>query len=195
MGTTLDITKVQKGPSKIWFGLAIPGASSYLTIGADGTPDATQNPNAKLVGLTDKGAAFSIIRTITDEMFDEVKYPLAQTVDQLGGSIKCDASQVLDVDLLTLITAGIGTALTPTAKLAWTLGDIALTYTSIAVIAPTKNDPTKFVVFHLYRAYNKSNIDMELSRQARAKIPLEFQGSAIATRASTDLFGCLYITT
>jgi hypothetical protein len=60
MGTTLDITKVQKNPSRIWFGLAIPSASSYLTIGADGTPDATQNPSAKLIGLTEKGAMLNL---------------------------------------------------------------------------------------------------------------------------------------
>jgi hypothetical protein len=50
-------------------------------------------------------------------------------------------------------------------------------------------------VFHLYKAYNKANFDVELSRVTRAKLPLEFEGVAIATRALTDTFGCLYITT
>jgi hypothetical protein len=181
MGTTLDITKVQKNPSRIWFGLAIPSASSYLTIGADGTPDATQNPSAKLIGLTEKGAMLNLKRTITEEFYDEVKYALDRTIDQIGGSIKAEANQVLDVDLLTLATVGMGSPLTPSGKLAWTLGEGTLSFTSIAAIAPTKNDPTKFVVFHLYKAYNKANFDVELSRVTRAKLPLEFEGVAIAT--------------
>lgn len=195
MGTTLDITKTQKNPSKIWFALAVPSASSYLTIGADGTPDATQNPSAKLIGLTEKGAQLNLQRSFTEEFYDEVKYALERSLDQIGGSIKCEASQVLDSDLLTLATIGMGTALTPTGKKAWTLGESALAYTSIAAIAPTKADATKFVVFHLYQAYNKSDFDVGLSRVERSKLPLDFVGTAIATRGSTDTFGCLYITT
>lgn len=195
MGTTLDITKTQKNPSRIWFGLAVPSASSYLTIGATGIPDATQNPSAKLIGLTEKGAMLNLQRSFTEEFYDEVKYALERSLDQIGGSIKAEASQVLDSDLLTLATVGMGTPLTPSQKLAWTLGESALSFTSIAAIAPTKADATKFIVFHLYQAYNKADFDVGLSRVERSKLPLDFVGTAIPTRAATDTFGCLYITT
>lgn len=195
MGTTLDITKTQKNPSRIWFGLAVPSGSSYLIIGADGTPDATQNPSAKLIGLTEKGAMCNLQRSFTEEFYDEVKYALERSLDQIGGSIKTEAAQVLDSDLLTLATVGMGTALTPSGKKAWTLGESTLSFTSIAAIAPTKADATKFVVFHLYQAYNKADFDLGLSRVERSKLPLDFVGTAIPTRASTDTFGCIYITT
>lgn len=195
MGTTLDITKVQKNPSKIWAGLIVPTASSYLTIGADGSPDATENPNRHLIGLTEKGATCHLQRSFTEEFYDEVKYALERTLDQIGGSIKCEAAQVLDTSLLTLATVGMGTALTPTGKKAWTLGESALSFTSIAAISPTKADSTKFVVFHLYQAYNKADFDVQLSRVERAKLPLDFVGTAIPTRASTDTFGAIWITT
>jgi hypothetical protein len=195
MGTTLDITKTQKGPSRIWFALAVPAASQYLTIGATGIPDATENPNAKLVGLTEKGATINLRRSFTEEFYDEQKYALERNLDQIGGAIRCEANQVLDSDLISLATVGMGTALTPTGKKAWTLGESSLTFTSIAAIAPTKNDSTKFVVFHLYQAYNKADFDVALSRTERAKLPLDFEGTAIPTRAATDTFGCLYITT
>lgn len=195
MGTTLDITKTQKNPSRIWFALAVPAAASYLTIGATGIPDATENPNAKLVGLTEKGAQLHLSRSFTEEFYDEVKYALERSLDQIGGSIKCDAAQVLDADLLTLATVGMGSPLTPTGKKVWTLGESALSFTSIAAIAPTKNDATKFVVFHLYQAYNKADFDIGLSRVERAKLPLNFEGTAIPTRAATDTFGALWYTT
>lgn len=195
MGTTLDITKTQKNPSRIWFGLAIPAAAAYLTIGATGIPDATENPNAKLVGLTEKGAMLHLARSFTEEFYDEVKYALERSLDQIGGSIKAEAAQVLDSDLISLATVGMGTPLTPTGKKAWTLGESALAFTSIAAIAPTKADPTKFVVFHLYQAYNKADFDVGLSRVERSKLPLDFVGTAIPTRAATDTFGVFYITT
>jgi hypothetical protein len=195
MGTTLDITKTQKNPSRIWFGLAVPAASAYLTIGATGIPDATENPNAKLVGLTEKGAMLTLSRSFTEEFYDEVKYALERNLDQIGGSLKCEANQVLDSDLISLATVGMGTPLTPTGKKAWTLGESALSFTSIAAIAPTKADPTKFVVFHLYQAYNKADFDVALSRTERSKLPLDFVGTAIPTRAATDTFGVIYITT
>jgi hypothetical protein len=194
MGTTLDITKTQKNASRIYFGLAIPAATSYLTIGADGVPDATENPLAKLIGLTEKGATIHMSRTITEEYYDEVKYALERNIDQVGASIKCEANQVLDPDLLTIATVGVGSALTPSGKKAWTLGEGTLAFTAVAVIAPTKNDATKFVVFMLYKAFNKSDVDMVLSRTERSKIGLEFEGVGIATRAVTDTFGQLYIT-
>ena len=195
MGTTLDITKTQKNPSKIWFGLAVPAAATYLTIGADGTPDITQNPLAKLVGLTEKGASLNLQRSFTEEFYDEIKYALERSLDQIGGSIKAEAAQVLDVDLLTVATVGMGTPLAPVGKLVWTLGENALSFTSIAAIAPTKADPTKFIVFHLYKAYNKADFDVALSRVERAKLPLDFMGVAIPTRAVGDTFGCLWIST
>lgn len=195
MGTTLDVTKTQKNASRIWFNLAIPAATSYLTTGADGTPDATENPLAKLVGLTEKGAMMSLTRSISEEYYDELKFPVERNLDQIGGSIKCDANQVLDSDLLTIATVGIGTPLTPTGKKAWTIGEGTLAFTCVAVIAPTKADATKFVVFCLYKAFNKANIDIEFSRVTRSKLPLEFEGVAIATRAAGDYMGQLYITT
>lgn len=193
--TAFDITKTQKNPSKIWAGLITPTASSYITIGADGSPDATENPNRHLIGLTEKGAMCNLQRSFTEEMYDEVKYALERNLDQIGGSIKAEAAQVLDTDLLTLATVGMGTPLTPSGKKVWTLGESALSFTSIAAIAPTKNDPTKFVVFHLYKAYNKADFDLQLSRVERSKLPLDFTGVAIPTRAATDTFGVIFITT
>lgn len=195
MGTTFDISKTQKNPGKIWYGLAVPAAGAYLTIGADGTPDATQNPNAKLIGLTDNGSEISLSKSFTEEFYDEFKYPLERNMEQVGANIKCSAAQVLDADLLTLTTVGMGTPLTAAGKLAWTLGESDLTFTSIAVISPTKADSTKFVVFHLYKAYNKAPFSMPISRQTRAKLDLEFEAVAIPTRAKTDTVGALWIST
>lgn len=195
MGTTIDVTKTQKNASRIWFGLAVPAAGQYLTIGSDGAPDATENPSRKLVGLTDGGATINITKTFSEEFFDEFKYPLERNLDQIGGSIKADAAQVFDEDLLSVATVGVGTPLTPTGKKAWTIGEGTLSFTSVAAIAPLKSNPAKFAVFHLYQAYNNAPFEMPLSRQTRAKIPLDFMAVAIPTRAATDIVGALWYQT
>jgi hypothetical protein len=194
MGTSIDVTKTQKNAGRIWFGLAVPAASQYLTL-TGGSPDATENPNRKLVGLTEQGAMIGMTKTFTEEFFDEFKYPLERNLDQIGATIKCDASQVLDEDLLSIATVGVGTPLTPTGKKAWTIGEGTLSFTSVAVIAPTKADSTKYVVFHLYQAYNNAPFEMPISRQTRAKISLEFVGLAVTSRAATDLVGALWYQT
>lgn len=195
MGTTFDITKTQKNAGKIWFGLAVPAAGLYLAIGANGTPDPTANPNARLIGLTEKGSMVGITKSFTEEFYDEFKYALERNLDQVGATIKTEAAQVLDEDLLTLATVGVGTPVVTAGKKVWTLGESELTFTSIAVIAPLKANAGLFSVFHLYKAYNNAPFDMAVSRQERAKIALEFVGVAIPTRAATDTTGAFWYET
>lgn len=191
MGVTLDITKTQKGPCRVWFGLAVPAAGTKLTIDANGEPDATQNPNRKLVGLTDAGASASVGKTLTEEFFDELTEAQNVAVDKTEMSIKVDAAQVLDPDIIAQATNGIGTAATFGTIAGYTVGIGTLTYTSVAAIAPTLNDPSKFIVFHLYKAYNDAPFDIELSKTKRAKISLNFKGVGIATRAKSDTLGSI----
>jgi hypothetical protein len=191
MGTTIDITKTQKNPGRIYFGLAVPAASQYLTL-VTGVPDATENPLAKLVGLTEGGSTINISRTLSEEYFDEFKHPLERNIDQVNASIKADASQVIDEDLVALVTSGATNALTPAGKKAFTIGENTLNYSSVAVVAPLKSDPTKYAVFHLYRAYQVAPFEMQVSRQTRAKVPLEFQGVGITSRAVTDQIGAYW---
>lgn len=191
MGTTLDITKTQKGPCRVWFGIAVPAGGTRLTLGADGTPDSTQNPLAKLVGLTDDGATASVGKTITEELFDELKEAQSRAIDQSSMAVKVNAAQVLDADNIAQATNGIGTPVTISGTPVYTIGTGALTYTGVAVIAPTLNDATKFLVFHIYKAFNVAPFDLELARKKRAKISFDFQGIGIATRAATDTLGMI----
>lgn len=191
MGTTLDITKIQKGPCKVFFGIAVPAEGAKLIVGAGGVPDATQNPNAKLVGLTDDGAVASFGKTVTEENFDELKEPQLRTIDTTSLSIKVNAAQVLDADNLAQATNGVGTSATISSVPVIKLGTGTLTYTGIAVIAPTLDDPAKYIVIHIYKGFNVAPFDLELARTKRAKIAFEFQGVGIATRAATDTLGMI----
>lgn len=188
----IDYSKTQKGPSRIYAGLAVPAASAELTIGSDGVPDSTENPNAKLIGLTENGAVCSISKTEEEEFFDEFKQSLARTVQQVGMSVKCRATQILDIDVMTVLTNGVGTPQTVSGKKKLKIGEGSVTDSGIAVIAPTRADPTKFIVFHIYSGHNMANVEFPLSRQTRAGVDVEFQGVTIPTRAANDTLGAVW---
>lgn len=187
-----DILKTHKNPGKIWYGLAVPAADAELTIGTDGTPDAVENPNAKLIGLTESGSEFGVEKTVTDEYFDEFKEPLEQTLETATLMIKCRAAQVMDWDLLEMATVGVGTRDDKTGIEKLRFGQGVIAYSGVAVISPTKEDPTKFAVFHLYKAYNAANVAVGISRQTRSGIDLEFHAAGIPTREEDDTQGAAW---
>ena len=184
-----DILKTHKNPGKLWYGLSVPAAGAELTIGVDGTPDAVENPNAVLLGLTDAGSTIASEKSFTDEYFDEFKEPLETSLDQANLMIRVRAAQVMDWDLLEQATIGISTRDDGVGIEKLTFGEGTLAYSGVAVIAPTKEDPTKFAVFHLYKAFNAANSEFVISRQTRSGIDLEFRAVGITSRDSTDTQG------
>jgi predicted polyphosphate/ATP-dependent NAD kinase len=165
-----------------------------IKIDAQGEPDGGQNPNRRLVGLTDDGAVCTVGKETAGELFDEISEEQNITITKTSMNIKVSAAQVLDADNLAQATNGIGTAVsigtTPVVPV-FTIGTGVLSYTGVAAIAPTLNDPTKFIVFHIYKGVNIAPFDLELARSKRAKLALDFQGNGIATRVKTDTLGML----
>lgn len=188
---TFDVTKTQKGPCGIYVGLAIPAAGAELTLDVE-KPDLTENPNAKLIGLTEGGATVTITKTEAEEFFDEYEEALLRTVEQVGIMVKCEATQIFDIDVMTEITKGVGTAQTVTGKKKLKIGKGTITNTGIAVISPTRNDPTKYAVFHIYSGHNVSNVEFGFSRSTRSKVPVEFHGVGIVSRAADDRLGAYW---
>lgn len=188
----IDYNKTHKGPCRIYFGLAVPAADAELTIGADGVPDATENPNAKQVGLTEQGASVMINKTEEDEFFDEFDQPLNSVITQTGMSIKCRATQILDHDLLLAATAGVGSSQTVTGIKKIMFGKSTINNTGIAVIAPQRADPSLFLIWHIYSGHNITAIEVPISRQTRAGFDLEFKGVAITSRAEADRLGAAW---
>ncbi len=188
MADNFDVLKTTKQPCKIWVGLAIPGAGAELTLSA-GEPDGTENPNALHMGLTDDGAKLMGETTTTEEFFDEFEEPLEETIDQRSLKITANLSQVMDFDVLEHVLNGMGTRNDVTGKEKITFGEAPIATTGVAVIFPLKEDPTKYGVFHLYKASFKSKFETPISRQNRGVIPVEIVGFGIPGRADNDRIG------
>lgn len=186
-----DVLKTTKQPCQIWVGLAVPGAGDELTL-SSGEPDATENPNALHLGLTNDGATLLGETTTTEEYFDEFEEPLEETIDQRTLKITANLAQVMDFDVLEQILNGMGTRSDVSGKEKIVFGDASLKTTGCAVIFPLKEDPTKYGVFHLYKASFKSKFETPISRQTRGVIPVEIVGLGIPGRADADRIGAFW---
>jgi len=192
MATNFSYPATHKNPGQIWANLSIPAGGARLTLDANGEPDATENPNALHLGLTEAGATVKLNGEYEDEFFDEFREALDTTHTQTAMMLNADLSQVYDFDVLELCTKGIGTRDTGAGYDEISIGRSPLGFTSIAVITPRRDDPTKFAVTHIYSALNKSNIELATSRQTRSKIPVEFVGYGIPGRADSDTLGKIW---
>lgn len=183
-------TDVAIGPCKLYAELAIPGAGGRLILASDGTPDATQNPSAVHLGMTEAGCAWSVKPTLTPFFADEFQDAIITRVT--GNEI------VLSGNLLQVMNMSIADILTQNATrsdLAGTQGVSLGTnptpqYTSVAAIwAIEGSSPTVYGVFHLYKAFNDQGLAAQLTAKKLGTTPFAFRGVAITTRAIGDTTG------
>lgn len=164
------------------------GAGIRLILDADGTPDASQNPNAKHVGWTDAGWAFSVKPTFTNFGADESPDPIISRVTAQEAVISGALLQVMDMDLAEILNPTLTRSDVMGSK-GVTIGNATPQYTSVALIWPFEDDPTRFGVVHLYKAFNDAGLAGNITSKDVSKSPVAFRGLAIATRAQADRVG------
>jgi len=188
------------GPCKIYADLGTgsgewdgaPGVR--LILDEDGSPDADQNPNGRHIGWTQDGAEWLVKPNVLNFIPDESQEAVISRVQAEEKVISGAAWQVGDMDLAEILM--------PTAERSDVMGSKGLTfggtgvlsYTSVAVIAPLENDPTRFAVFHLYKAFNNAGLAAQLTSKKPTASAFAFQGNGIGTRAAGDRAGRYFIT-
>jgi hypothetical protein len=186
-------TKIVLGPSDLWLKVAVPSAGARMTVAADLTPDATANPNAKHLGMTEAGCTFEYKPEIQDFGSDELTSPHLSRIISESLTIKGTFLQVFDWDLLEAMTVG-GTKTANTSTTSGydqlTMGGISnITTYSVAMIGPDIADATKYWVVQLYKSFNKAGFQFQVSRKDQSKAPFEFAGLSVTTRAIGDQIG------
>jgi len=193
-GTTLDwkTAKIAQNAGQLWRGLAVPGAGARLTLAADGTPDATANPNAKHLGATKGGAKLMVKTTLQKFYVDEFRGAVVTNVDAVEMGISAELVGVTDMELMAWMLPGVGTRATASGYDEVAIGAKAIGYDSIALIFPLVEDITKFGVFHVYNGLNDAGVEWAQSRKEQGFTPLSIVAYEVTSRAATDTLGKIW---
>lgn len=178
------------GAGKLYANVAIPGAGARLTLDATTkTPDSTANPNAIHLGSTQAGAKLTVATQMQDYFVDEFAAPIVSNVEGVAANIEGAFAGIANTTFLELLTPGLGTHGTASGYSQLTLGRRALVYTSVCIIAPRYDDPTKTVVAQLYKALNTTGFEATFGRKELSFTPFNFKGYEVTTRAAADTLG------
>jgi hypothetical protein len=183
--------RIQAGNyGRLYVGLAIPASGAHIKLASDGTPDATENPTAIHVGITEKGSKFTGKPTIQKFYGDEFPFPLKEVITVVDASFTGNWLQVMDIDVLAAMTLGMGTRADGPGFQKINIGSpTTVTYQSCALIFPLEADPTLFGIFHLYKAVQTAGFDLDISRKSMASSPFTFEGTGVTSRDVTDQVG------
>ena len=177
------------GPSDIWLDVAVPAASSRMTL-TSGTPDTTANPNAIHLGMTAAGTTFEYKPEIQEFTSDELTAPHMSRIISESCTIKGEFLQVFNWALLEKMTVG-GTknvnTNTSTGYEELTMGGLSTVSTySIALIGQDISGTDQYWVIQLYKTYNKTGFNFSVTRKDQSKAAFEFMGLAVPGRTVGD---------
>lgn len=187
-----EVGAIAKGPGQLWTNLSVPIAGGKLKLATDGTPDATDNPNAEHVGMTDAGSAISVKQTFTDFFADEFVDPIIKQVASQEMAITGNWLQVTNFDILQVLTPGATRSDGAGFQRVTFGGNTTINYYSTALIFPLETNPALFGVFHIYKGINDPGLAFEIGRKKLGSSPFAIKGVAITTRASGDQVGAYW---
>lgn len=188
-----NANQIVLGPSDLWLNVAVPAASSRLTLHTDGTPDDVANPNAIHLGMTAGGVTFEYVPEIQDFSSDELTAPHLSRIISERATLKGEFLQVFNWNLLEKMTVG-GTkgvdTNTSTGYEQLTMGGLSTISTfSIALIGPDISGTNQYWVVQLYKTFNRAGFNFTVTRRDQSRAPFEFNGQAVTSRATGDQIG------
>lgn len=188
-----NANQIVLGPSDLWLNVAVPAASSRLTLDTDGTPDATANPNAIHLGMTAGGVTFEYVPEIQDFSSDELTAPHLSRIISERATLKGEFLQVFNWALLEKMTVGGTKSVdtnTSTGYEQLTMGGLSTISTfSIALIGPDISGTNQWWVVQLYKTFNRAGFNFTVTRKDQSRAPFEFNGQAVTSRTAGDQIG------
>lgn len=188
MALKFNTTQTLKAPANIFAGLSIPATALTIT---GGEPDATQNPNAVHLGYTREGLVVTTTRELEEEFADEKKAAIISGIKTTGIQIAGEFLQVLNFDLLKLLTEGVGTIAASVGNRRLKFGQTVIAYTGVAAIFENPNSAGKYGYINLYRALNEGGLELPLSGKKLSGLKFNFKAFEVDGRAANDTLGAL----
>jgi hypothetical protein len=190
--TNQVVTNIFKGPGKLWANLAIPAVGSDLVLHSDGTPESVANPNAIQVGLTKAGTTVTVKYSQIASEADELAAPYRRLIDVEEMAFEGEWLQLLDEVILKIMMPN-ATYSAPSGKKRFAVGGLSAIPSaarpSIALITPRYDDPTKFIVAHMFEGLNTAGLEALITRKQDASSKFKFEAQSIPSRAAGEQIG------
>jgi hypothetical protein len=189
---------IQRGPADLWLNLTKPADGTHvITLHTDGSPDATTNANAAHAGLLSVPSVFTYTPKPDFEVVDQDTAAVVAFANTEEAVIEAEMSQLEFAKVMKYCLPG-GTSIGDGAALdGVTLGlggNIIMTPTCLAVIAPAADGVFKWAVALLYAAVPASAVKLSLGRTKSATYQVQFRGLSDLTRTAGDRIGSIYKT-
>lgn len=192
-------TRIALGPAKFYGNLGGTtnaewdlAAGVRLLLDTDGSPNATQNPNAVHLGMTEGGEEWSVKPTKTDFFADEFTNPITSRITAEEAVISGSLLQISDMAVQAMMNpTATRSDVGGTEGLTWG-GVTTPVFRSFAVIWPVEGSPTLFNVFHIYKGYNDQGLAAQLTSKKLGSSPFAVRAYAITTRTSGDQIARFY---
>jgi len=194
-GTAYSAAKIHQGPGDLWIigGGVVDSATPQLTIGTDGTPDATAHPASVHLGYTESAIAMAYTPKLVDITADQAPAPIARYGEAEKMALSAEVKQL---DLVMLQScAGMGVYSTASGYDQLTIGGItAVPSVCVALIAPKRGAAGKYIVVILFAATGQVGLGFSAGRAKSSFNKVEFEGLADPTRVAGRQIGVVYIT-
>lgn len=191
--------QIQRGAADLWVNVAAPVSPAHvITINtADGTPDATANPNAKHLGALEGAVIGDYAPKYDLEKIDQDTGPVVAFLTDEEATIQAVMKQQSFQNVLQYcLPPGFFSETSPVAE-GVTLGqggNIIATPVTLAVISASADPAYKWSVALLYKAIPIAAFKTSIGKEKTATYEVKFQGLSDLTRAAGDRLGSLYRT-
>lgn len=160
-----SITKIARGvPVRFYINPTI-NADGTITLMANGGLDTVAHANAKEIGYTQDGVELSRATEYEDLPTDQRLQGILQSLVSQDVHLKTKVLQIRDY--ANMVKLNPGTAAMAGTGFTGISDQLDQTFSLIPVcaIAPTPNDPTKFLVIILYACFNVAPFNVMLAKQ------------------------------
>jgi hypothetical protein len=193
----IDATKIHQGPGKLWLNVSVPTNGSRLVIDSSGDPT---GDTPVFAGATEGATTVLLSPKLESIAADQVAAPIDVVMTGEAESIEItlkesDLAKLKNFIVHGAFSTGTDTNLPPGAQSYEEIsfgGIVSIPKTSVAVISPRRDAPSKFVVSQLYQAFQAEAIQLPFQRGKETTYKVKFEGLADPTRPAGDQVGKLY---
>lgn len=188
---SFDVQRIECGPARLFAGVTNPtsGAPPTWMTHTAGVP-----ATGTEVGLTEGDTVLEITSQKNTIEAEQYYAPVGVYMTMQAAKISFTAKEMI-VAALRLVLDNIGQQTTGALEgfyFGSGSGSFSCLTTSIFLSARRRDDPSKYIVALLYKAYASKPLTLPFSRTKQSVFPVELSALADTTRTSGDAIGQFY---